>query len=461
MAGRNRPASGLPDRLRRQLARSRLLEPGDAVAVALSGGLDSVVLLHLLRFPLRDLDLRLSAVHVDHAMRPGSEADAAWVRGLCRAWDVPLASERAAAAPRSEAEARRLRYDVLERRAPPGAAIATAHHRDDQAETVLFRMARGAGTRGLRGIAPRRGRVVRPLLPFPRRALEAYAAAAGLAWREDPTNRSLDYARNRIRHRVLPALEAVRPGAARRLARLARDARAEEAAWDATLDRLEGELVAEERDGAVTLARPLLRSYHPHVQARLVRRFLRRSGTTPGRAGTQAALEFISSGPSGGQIHLPGGARLERDFDRIRIARAPTAPDDEPLDEPLVISGPGPGEGTARIGGRAWRVTWGSAPPAGAPGTSGEAPAERAVVPSPVFPLRLRGRRPGDRIGLAYGRKTLKKLMSERRLDRRARRWTPVLEDGDGRVLWVVGVARADGVAGNGDGLEIAVADAE
>lgn len=433
---------------------------GDAVAVALSGGLDSVVLLHLLRFPLRDLEIRLSAVHVDHAMRPGSAADAAWVRGLCRAWDVPLREERLAVAPRSEAEARRARYDALHRLAPPHAAIATAHHMDDQAETVLLRIARGSGLRGLRAIAPRRGRVVRPLLPFPRRALESYAAATALAWRDDPTNRDDAYARNRIRHRLLPALEAGRPGAARRLAALAREARRAEAAWDDTLARLEEDVVLGADEEGLTLARPLLHSYHPHLRARLMRRFLRRHGITPGRAGTRAALEFISSGSSGGQIHLPGGVRLERDFDRFRIRRATRLADDVPVE----ISGPDPGSGRARIGGRSWRVEWGPAgDAAGAARGPTEGPAggvERAVVASPAYPLRLRGWRAGDRIRFGYGSKKLKKLLGERRLDRQARQRTPILVDADGAVLWVVGVARASGVDEWGNGLEIAVRDA-
>src|SRR5690606_15955834 len=116
------------------------------------------------------------ATHFDHAMRPGSGADAQWVAGLCRAWDVPLAAARAEDPPRSEAAARELRYAFLHAAAERFAAetLVTAHHADDQAETVLFRLARGTGLAGLAGIPERRGIIARPLLAFTRGELAAY-----------------------------------------------------------------------------------------------------------------------------------------------------------------------------------------------------------------------------------------------------------------------------------------------
>src|SRR5690606_38570557 len=149
---------------------------------------DSVVLLHLLRCGRRRD--ALYAAHLDHGMRPDSADDAAWVAGLCRAWGVPLVTERAAQLPRSETEARAVRYAFLESAADRLGAdrIATAHHADDRIETVLARLARGTNVRGLAGIPIRRGRYVRPLLRYRRREIEAYARAVGLRWREDPTN---------------------------------------------------------------------------------------------------------------------------------------------------------------------------------------------------------------------------------------------------------------------------------
>ena len=442
--------SGLPDGLRRRFDVGPVAR-GDAVVVALSGGLDSVALLHLLRFPLAGLGLVLRAAHLDHAMRPGSAADAAWVRGLCRAWDVPVTVERLDPPATGEADARSRRYAFLERAAPEGAWILTAHHRDDQAETVLFRAIRGTGIRGLRGIAPRRGRVLRPLLPFGRDEIRAYADAVGLGFRVDPTNRDPGYARNQLRHEAIPALERARPGAARSLARLAERARAAERGWSAALDRLEDEVVIEEEEGGATLARDVLHSYHRDLRARVLRHVLRRYGSPPDRRGTHAALEFISSGPSGGEIHLAGGIRLERDFDRIRIVTDPTP---EPEDVPLDVPGPDPGAGHARIGGRRLLVRWGPA------GTEGVEPEGGVTIPAPSFPLTVRGWRPGDRIRFDYGSKKLAQLFGERQMDRRARRRAPLVVDAHGRVLWVAGVARAEGVGEDGVGFRITVTDA-
>jgi tRNA(Ile)-lysidine synthase len=444
---------GLPERVAWHLERTGLIPEGAPVLIALSGGLDSVVLLHLLRFHLRQRVGELSAAHFDHAMRPDSIEDARWVAGLCAAWQVPLAHRRADPPPTSEADARHARYRFLHESAPADALILTAHHADDQAETVLFRLARGTGLHGLRGIAPRRGRLVRPLLPFQRADLEAYAATRRLSFRTDPTNLELRYPRNRIRHQVLPALDAVRPGVVPRLAAIAAEARSAESAWDQVVDAVEKDVVSTHDGPGVPLARERLRSYHPHVQVRLLRRLLRRYGSPPGRAGTQAALEFINSGQSGGVLHLPGGVRLERDFDTIRIVAPGVA---GPVAErPAEIHGSGSGSARALVGGRVVRLSWGAAAREVA---RGGMPVVR--LRAPVFPLVLRGWRPGDRIRLGYGSKKLKKLFSERRLDRRMRSRVPVLVDGRGEVVWVVGLALADGVAGGEDEFPIAVSDA-
>ncbi|HEX6037412.1 tRNA lysidine(34) synthetase TilS, partial [Longimicrobium sp.] len=145
------------ERVRRSLDGLGVRGTDAHVLVAVSGGCDSVALLHLLRFAADDAGLRVSAAHFDHAMRPGSEGDAAWVCGLCRAWGVPLMDARADIPPRTEAEARDARYAFLRRaqEACGAAFLATAHHADDQAETVLFRVLRGTGLGGLAGIPPR------------------------------------------------------------------------------------------------------------------------------------------------------------------------------------------------------------------------------------------------------------------------------------------------------------------
>lgn len=405
------------------------------ILVAFSGGLDSVVLLHLLRFvSARDI----VAAHFDHAMRAGSGADAQWVRGLCRAWDVPLEMARAEDAPSSEAAARELRYSFLLAAAERAGAdaVVTAHHADDQAETVLFRLARGTGLAGLAGIPVRRGIIVRPLLAFTRAELQAYAAAAGLSWREDPSNRSLRFARNRIRHRVLPELERARPGATRRIARLAHAAASAERAWRSIVDAALQDVVEYDDERGIMLARERLLAYDPHVRARVLRHLLDRLGSRPDRAGTRSAMTFIRSGASGGGVELAGGVRLEREFDRLSLRPVRTAP--QQPDVVLRIANAGPGAGKFVAGGQEYAARWTTA------GQGARAGHAASFDPSSLrFPLELRAWRAGDRIRLAYGSKKLKRLFQERRIGRGRRAALPVLSDSDGAVLWVVGVARS------------------
>jgi tRNA(Ile)-lysidine synthase len=413
---------------------------GTRLLVALSGGADSVALLHLLRFHAPGVGIVLHAAHLDHAMRPGSGADAHWVAGLCAAWGVPLATERLERAPRSEDEARRARHAFLRRAAGEagGTLVATAHHADDQAETVLFRVLRGTGISGLAGMAPLGGGIVRPLLPFWRRELRAYARAAGLRWREDPTNRTLDPVRNRVRRRLLPLAErAVAPGARRSLVRLAELARAEEAAWSAVLEPLERE--AAHREGeALVLARAPFRAYDSTVASRVLRNLLRQFGVVLDRTGTRLALQFITGAPSGRVLHAAGGLRLVSEFEAVRVERQ--GGDAVPPDREVVVQRhAAEGEGEARIGGRRLRVAWRTV-------SAGAGPPEEegsVLLPADGLPWTVRGWRPGDRIRTPGGTRTLKKLFAERRVPRSARHRTPVVADAAGRVLWVVGVERS------------------
>jgi tRNA(Ile)-lysidine synthetase-like protein len=187
---------------------------GDRLVVAFSGGGDSTALLWGLSRLAPAWGIELVAAHLDHAMDPGSQARAALAAGLARRLDVPLVTARREIGARRgagespEAAARRVRYEFLEevRRGCRARYVATAHHREDQAETVLLRLSFGSGLRGLAGIQPLAGAVVRPLLALPRGALRAAVAAAGLRPAEDPGNGDPRQPRSRMRHRVLPAL---------------------------------------------------------------------------------------------------------------------------------------------------------------------------------------------------------------------------------------------------------------
>lgn len=415
----------------------RHLSDGDGVVVGVSGGLDSTVLLHLLRFTDGLPDLRITAAHLDHRMRPDSGADAQWVSGLARAWNVTLVRETVAEAPASEEEGRALRYGFLDevRGATQARWILTAHHADDVVETVLFRIARGTGIRGLRGIPEMRAPGVwRPLLPFHRDALEAYAMERGISWREDATNAGTDYARNVVRHRVVPALEAgVSPGTRKAVLRLARLARQDEDAWESLVPTLLAGVDAQHGEASVSVAREPLLAYHPAVRARVVRALARRLGRELDAAGTRVAVEFTSAGQSGRAVRLTGGLEFRRSLDRMVLDAGVTA---APGHRTLVLDGDA-GDGPAVLAGAAYRVTWGAIPQSGTWSASFD-------VGEVVLPLHLRGWVPGDRVRMPYGTKKLKKLFLERRLPREARDRTPVLVDARGAVLWIPGVVRAD-----------------
>ena len=413
-----------------------------------------MVLLDLLLRLRADWRWRLSVAHYDHRMRESSAEDARWVAELADRLSVPVRLGRAPWTPRNEADARRLRYGFLSRaRDELGAGLLlTAHQADDQAETVLFRLLRGTGMRGLAGIPERREPgVVRPLLPFWRCEIEMYAAARRIAYREDPTNRRLGLARNRIRHRVIPAIEsALEPRLRPRLVRLAQLARRAEEAMVGRVERAAGALVVEASESRIVVARSGFSAYDETTRAYLLRALVARVGPRPGRVGTRLALEFISRGTSGKEIELAGGIRIRREFEFLYIDRRR---DVEALpDVELTVPAAERGAGEVRIAGVSWRVRWALDPSpvrgerggnggAGSAGRAGGGYQTARFDPTHLrFPLTLRPWRPGDRIRLPAGSRKLKRLFLDRRVGVSRRASFPVLADGEG-VLWVVGLA--------------------
>lgn len=302
------------DAVRRYALEHGLLPPGPVV-VAVSGGTDSTALLLLLADLVDELGLVLHVAHFDHRVRRTGAADAQFVADLAARVGATVRAGRADDVPKSEDDARRARYEFLRRVAAEhgGARIATGHTRDDQAETVLLHLARGSGIAGLAGMRPSREGIVRPLLAIGREDTVAVCAAAGIEPRQDPTNRSLRYARNRIRRKVLPELAAINPQAAAAIARLG------DAAAEVSLSlqrRAEDLLTAATRDGAIDL--DALGDDPALQEEALALAWARATGHVLTARHRTAVGAQASRGDGRATLDLPGG-RLVRDHRALRI----------------------------------------------------------------------------------------------------------------------------------------------
>jgi tRNA(Ile)-lysidine synthase len=255
----------LLDRIAQTIVRHRMFEPAQQVGVAVSGGADSVCLLHVLLELAPRWDLRLSVLHLDHGLRgEESRQDAEFVRGLADRLGLALFLRETPVAQSPdnlEQAARQARLAFFRETIAGGAVqrVATGHTRSDQAETVLFRFLRGSGTAGLAGIRPVTSEgIVRPLIEVERSEVRQFLVDRGIAWREDSTNSSFQFARNRIRHELLPQIAREwNPAIGETLANTADWALAEEAWWEAEIDRLARQHFTV-TDGAILLRAGLL-----------------------------------------------------------------------------------------------------------------------------------------------------------------------------------------------------------
>ncbi len=316
--------------LRRVTAAARresMFPQGSTVLVAVSGGPDSICLLHSLARLRRLFGIQLACFHFDHGLRLGSERDAAYVRGQSRRVGVPFHMRAATSQPRRgesvEAWARAARYEALEAvRHEVGATLAAVGHTaDDQAETVLLWLCRGGGIDALSGMRPVSGTLVRPLLGVGREQTHAFCRALGLRPRRDPTNDDARFARAALRSRVIPELE-------RRLGRNVRDAivRAAgllrddavvlammaEGAMDGLVSTPTPDEIRIQAPGLVELPRPLA--------SRIVRRALWGLGLEPHSAAIGAVLD-LAAGRRGRSVALPGGLRATRASEYVRVFR--------------------------------------------------------------------------------------------------------------------------------------------
>ena len=404
---------------------SGLVSPGLPGLVALSGGPDSLALLiALLEIP-EWVRAGLTVGHVDHDLRSGSAEEALRVRQFVESMGLCCMQMKVSVQGHDglEGNARRERYRALGEMARESGSrwIATAHTASDQAETVLMRLARGAGSRGARGILPRRGIIIRPMLGIERAEIELFLRSRRLEpLVTDPSNRDQSRPRNRIRHTVLPELRKSYPGVERALAAFASHAAMESEALDT--------LVPTDRSPE----RTVLQALPEAVRRRWVRQRTEALSVRLGREELAKASRLILS-KHNGDLEL-GRRVLLSAGERVTLSPRPDPPD---RDRPEAILGE---ETPCRLAWAALELRMHKV----AAGTRASGLFDLALGPDTVFPLSVRGRRPGDRLRLNGGfSRKLKKVLMEKGVPRHQRERVPVVVDGNGEILWVVGVCKA------------------
>lgn len=298
---------------------ARLISRGERIAVAVSGGKDSVALLHFLCGKAEQCGFSVAAVNVEHGIRgERSKADSAFVKELCESWGVPLFFRAANTPLRAENDklsleqaARAERYGFFRELLLKGAAdkIATAHHSADNVETVLINLFRGSSFKGAAGIPPEREGIIRPFLYTSREEIEEYIRLHSLPFREDETNADTDITRNFIRSEILPRMKKIFPAGERALLRFGETAREE----DAFLDELASDSV-EERGGAVALRL----SVPPALFGRAVLLAMKRAGVRADYTHEHArSVRALKEKQNGAEVSLPGGLIAKREYDKI------------------------------------------------------------------------------------------------------------------------------------------------
>ena len=398
-----------------------ILRPGPLV-LAVSGGADSTALALLIADLREEFGLVLHVAHFDHRARPrAAAADAAFVAELANHIGAPVRVGRAEAAPKSEDDARNARYEFLRRVAKElgATAIATGHTRDDQAETVLLHLTRGTGLAGLAGMRPERDGIVRPLLAIGRADTVAVCAAARITPRDDPTNRSLRFARNRIRHRVLPELAKLNPDIASAIARFA-DAAA--GVGDIAAGHAASVVQVAASENTLALERlPADRS--TRIDA-LALWWEQRTGQRLA-ARQRAALGALAASTDGSRsLDLPGGRAL-REYATLRFAAA--ADGSAKATKKSLRNGPITLDRGSTADWHGWRFAF---------VVELDGSSEVALIDGDR--VTVRGRRPGDRMSGSRGAK-VQDVLTDAKVPARERDGWPLVTVKEA-VIWIPGI---------------------
>jgi tRNA(Ile)-lysidine synthase len=388
------------------IRRYDMVQPGDRVIAAVSGGADSVALLWSLYLLKDKLGITLEAAHYNHHLRgEESRRDEDFVRDFCAGFHIPLhlgggivvSGEKGL-----EAAARNARYAFFD--TLPG-KIATAHTADDNAETLLMRMVRGTGLKGLGAIAPVRGRIIRPMLTVTRQDVTAFLEEYHLSFVEDSSNGTDAFLRNRLRHGVMPLLKGENPAFCENLSEMALRLREDEAALD-QLAQLEDRLDVER-----------LRQAGGAVRRRILTKFLQHSGVkAPEAEHILLAEKLVFSPKPSAKAQFPGGVTIARDYGVLKPVTQKNGLDTLELTCPGYLELPQIGLAV-------------SCTPAE---EVEDAPDCFSVLPNGK--LMLRQRLPGDEIRLRGGSKSLKKLFIDQKIPAYQRPLIPVIADEGGVV---------------------------
>jgi tRNA(Ile)-lysidine synthetase-like protein len=457
------------DNLRAMFAAHAMAAPGDLLVVGVSGGPDSLCLLHVLHALRAELGIALHVAYLDHALRAESAEEAEFVAATARAWGLPITLVRVdvralAGGANLHAAGRKARYRFLAQVAyEQGArAVAVAHHADDQAETVLMHLLRGAGAAGLRGMRPvvpweEWGRgvgawgmeavsqpptpnpqplLIRPLLHVTRAEIEAYCAAHGLEPRRDASNYDLSATRNRIRHELLPQLIEYNPHIIAALGRTAAISADEHDLLDRLLDSTWPTLACE-RTGAVDFDLAAWRALHPALQRLALRRaYARLAGAeTIGLEHVEAARAAIDGGV-GGHAELPGGVEVSVGYQGFTLGVP--APPRGPQLAYTSIELPLPGRAELDAG---WSIE--ASLGEFAPPSDGVQVVWQTEIDADQLagPLLVRRRRPGERFRPAggSGRRRLQDMFVDAKLPRALRDAWPIVATA-AAIVWVPGL---------------------
>jgi len=433
------------------VASHKMLAPGDTVIAAVSGGPDSVALLHILAAAVPLYDLQIVVAHLNHGLRGiESDGDEDFVRGVAGRLGLSFESARAdirrikkekGGSLEEVAREERYRFLMGVAEAKRARRVALGHHGGDQAETVLINFLRGAGPDGLKGMLPvRDGLFIRPLLAVSRSEIDAFLQEKGYAFREDSSNTSDVHLRNRIRNGLLPELKAsYNSNMEENLTRLGDIMRFEDDYLQtAVRDILDGWAVTPGNEAA--LCGRAFMELHEALRRRIVKTVL--EGLT-GRGGIayshiQAAVDLCRGTGTSGELHLPGGIRVRRTGGKIVFQRARREPPAHPYDYELVV----PGKLTVAETGETVRAEFVRRPAEWGEDSGAYLDFDR-VVP----PLSVRTFRPGDRfqpLGMA-GTQKLKKFFINHKIDPSRRRSMPLLADRES-VIWIPGQRLCDRV---------------